>query len=106
MCWISFIEEFWKGQREGTAMGRIEVYRDNPHRYADEEIRFATDRVEEFEVFREHWDWMDITEYHLTWLRSYTAKKFCVAQTGKHNEKDNRRKDERPNTREADSKAG
>jgi len=69
MIWISFTEEYWPGQKEGTTIGRIEVYTGG--RYADEEIPWATSKVKEFNTFRAHWDWMEITEYHLSWLREY-----------------------------------
>jgi len=74
MCWISFIEEYWPGQKPGTTIGRIEVYRDGE--YASEEIPWATGRVERFSAFRDRWDFRDITAYHLEWLRGYVESEF------------------------------
>ncbi len=74
MIFISFVEEYWPGQRENTTMGRIEVYTYNE--YADEEIRWATGKVEKFNAFREHWDFQEITEYHLNWLREYVKNTY------------------------------
>jgi len=65
---ISFIEEFWSGQKPDTTIGRIEVYGDGE--YATEEIPWATDRVDRFGEFRERWDFRNITAYHLEWLLS------------------------------------
>ena len=74
--WISFVEEYWQGQREGTSIGRVEVYpRDSG--YASEEIPWATERVDRFNEFRDRWDFREITAYHLEWMRDYIDKNFC-----------------------------
>ena len=76
MCFISFVEEYWPGQKPGTTIGRIEVHtRDSD--YADEEIGWATARVDRFNKFRARWDFRDITAYHLEWLREYVKREFC-----------------------------
>ena len=76
MIFISFVEEFWNGQKENTTMGRIEVYTDGE--YADEEIRWGTYRVDDFYEFRAAWDFRDITEHQLEWLRKYVAKEYMI----------------------------
>ena len=75
---VSFVEEYWRRQLPNTTMGRIEVRDDDISPYAIEEIRWATDKVEEFAWFRERWDFRDIMPYHLEWLREYVGRKYCI----------------------------
>ena len=65
---ISFVEEYWPGQKENTTVGRIEVHKPNDE-YASEEIRWGTYKVKEFLEFREKWDFRDITESQLERLK-------------------------------------
>ncbi len=73
---ISFVEEYWPNQKPGTSIGRIEVYTDKI--YADEEIRWAADKLENFYEFREAWDFRDITEHQLNWLRDFVKRTYVA----------------------------
>lgn len=75
MYFASFVEEYWPGQKSGTSMGRVEVYK-NDDQYASEEIRWATSKVERFHEFRDRWDFREITEYHLAWMRKFIEENF------------------------------
>ena len=89
--YLSFVEEFWNGQIEGSSMGRIEVKYPNSHPkkdpdgYHEEEIRwgFFKDKREDFEEFREAWDDEGISEKMLKWLRKYMGKVFMVKKERK-----------------------
>ena len=73
---LSFIEEFWQGQKVKT-MGRVEVYIED-EQYAIEEIRWGTDKVEEFSKFRDKWDFEDVGQKTLDKIRKTLDEKFCV----------------------------
>lgn len=73
---LDFVEEFWQGQIVKT-MGRVEVY-DDADKYAIEEIRWATDRIEEFSEFRDKWDFKDVSQKILDKIRKILDEKFCV----------------------------
>jgi hypothetical protein len=74
---ISFIEEFWpmKPKYQDYIMGRIEVAKLGEE-YASEEIRFFTDRTEEFLKFRERWDFRYVTKERLEKIRNIITQKF------------------------------
>ena len=67
---LSFIEEYWQGQKPNSAVGRIEVtdVRDETG-YACEEIRIGTYKLDEYQVFREKWDWKSVTKEELDTIR-------------------------------------
>jgi len=72
---ISFIEEcIMNPDYYGYVGGRIEVYRKGP--YADEEIRFFTDKVEKFNAFRDAWDMKDVNEEELQTIRKIAQSYF------------------------------
>ncbi len=73
---LNFVEEFWRGQIVKT-MGRVEVY-DDTEKYAIEEIRWGTDKVEEFSKFREKWDFKDVDKKILNKIRKIIKKKFLL----------------------------
>lgn len=73
--WVSFVEEFWPGQRP-KVMCRIEVYEKlEKSPYTTEEIHFCTDRKEDYYDFREKWDWKTISKKNLEKVRTI-AKSF------------------------------
>lgn len=74
---ISFIEEFWqmKPQYKDYIIGRVEVYGPKDF-YASEEIRFRTDKQDEFYKFREKWDFKDISKRELIQIRAIVREKF------------------------------
>ena len=73
--WITFVEEYWEGQRP-KVMCRIEVYeKPSKSQYASEEIHFCTDREETYYKFREKWDWRTISKKRLEKVRKI-AKSF------------------------------
>ncbi len=78
MYFLSFVENVIRNPNyRGYRSGRIEVYddeTDNP--YAEEEIHFLTDRVDEYLEFREKFDFEEVTEKKLDKLRSITKNKF------------------------------
>jgi hypothetical protein len=45
--------------------------------YPTEEIRWLTKRVDEFEAFRDKWDFKDVNQKTLDMIRDTTARKFC-----------------------------
>ena len=80
---ISFVEEFGSNPDYfDWIFGRIEVYYphplSNPYGYADEEIHWMVqpENRDRFYEFRDRWDFIDITEYHLNWLRDWVKKKY------------------------------
>ena len=82
---ISFIEEFSMNPKyQGWSFGRIEVHYPPSHPeankwgYTDEEIRWCVcpSSRDKFFEFRERWDFIDITEYHLNWLRDFMKRKY------------------------------
>ena len=50
---ISFIEEFWDGQKPGTWIGRVKIHEDSGK---STEITLSSKNREEVEVLREKWD--------------------------------------------------
>ena len=50
---ISFIEEFWDGQKPGTWIGRVEIHEDSGK---STEIALSSKNREEVEALREKWD--------------------------------------------------
>ena len=70
--WLNFVEEYWPGQLPNTVIARIEVYDTLSEReFADEEIRVGTSDVDRYNRLVEHWDWAEVTEYHIEWLKKY-----------------------------------
>ena len=67
---INFIEEFRPGQREGYIMGRLEIDNDK------KEDRFFTNKEEEFNKFRERWDFRYVTKERLEKIRKIIKEKF------------------------------
>ena len=65
---ISFIEEFWSGQKV-KHLGRVEVY-DDYSEYAIDEIRFAFNDTELYSKIREKWDFKKVTEKELKELEN------------------------------------
>jgi len=75
---VSFIgESIMNPAFYGYVGGRIEVTpSDTKTGYASEEIRFLTKRVEEFETFRDKYDFKDVDKKTLDTIRSITARIF------------------------------
>ena len=75
--YVSFVEEgIMNPQYYGYVGGRIEVRRPEDH-WASEEIRFFTNRLDEFYAFRELWDGEDVTNKELAIIRKIIKKEFC-----------------------------
>lgn len=73
---ISFIEEgVLNPDYRGYVAGRVEVGVENEP-YAVEEIRFLTDRREEFHAFREKWDLRDVNQEQLDEIRNAIKEKY------------------------------
>lgn len=79
---VSFIEEaVLNPSYKGYKAGRVEIFpRDvnDPHlgKYAIEELRFLTDNMEDFEKFREKWDFEIINGSELGLIKKRLAKDF------------------------------
>jgi len=73
---LNFVEEFWKGQIVKT-MGRVEVYTKS-RKYAIEEMRWGTNRVEEFLDFREKWDFKEVNKKTLDKIRERLKNEFLI----------------------------
>jgi len=69
---LSFIEEgILNRDFEGYVCGRVEVYEiDSDNQYAIEEIRFFTNKQDEYYRLRERWDFEDVTAKGLERLRA------------------------------------
>jgi hypothetical protein len=72
MYFISFVEEFWDGQREGTWIGRMEYSRDQDDwrddKYPDE-VAIGTANRDAIEALRDEWDFKDVTKEQLDMLK-------------------------------------
>lgn len=75
MKYLSFIEEAVNQDYEGYVGGRVEVWGDG--QYAEEEIRFFTDKREEFWEFREVWDFEYVNDWMLKHLRRKIEGEYC-----------------------------
>ena len=67
---ISFIEEWWQGQKV-KHMGRAEITderKESP--YADEEIPFAFNDTKKYQEIRDKWDWKHVNKEELDKLRN------------------------------------
>ena len=73
---VSFIEEYWAHQVEGTTLGRVEVERLGD-RYPSEEIRWGCQATDEFYAFRDKWDFKYVSEKELSKIRNEIKKKFA-----------------------------
>ena len=70
---LSFIEEAVMNPKYGDYIaGRIEVYKE-PGMYDIEEIRFFTNKQDEYFKFRDTWDFEDVSQAELDEIRK-TAK--------------------------------
>jgi hypothetical protein len=76
---LSFVgEAVMNPAYSGYIGGRIEVTPDvSVTGYPTEEIRFLTKRVDEFEAFRDRYDFKDVSLKTLNAIRDTTARKFC-----------------------------
>lgn len=73
---ISFVEEgVLNPDYEGYVAGRVEVSVDGIV-YAVEEIRFLTDKQEEYYKFRAKWDFQYVNEGQLVEIRETIKEKF------------------------------
>lgn len=74
---IQFVEEFWqmKPKYRDYRIGRVEVTKLDEE-YAGEEIRFLTNKIDEFLKFRTKWDFKYITAKRLEWIRTIVDDKF------------------------------
>jgi len=67
---ISFVEEYWKGQLP-KIMCRIEIFEEpSKSPYAIEEIHFATDNEKAYYKFREKWDLETLSRKKLEIVRN------------------------------------
>jgi len=48
---LSFVKEYWPGQKEGTIIGRIEVTHPTDEHYPSEELRISCDDIAEYREF-------------------------------------------------------
>lgn len=65
---VSFVEEFWPGQKEGASIGRVEVY-ERGQEYAVDELRWGTRDVDGFLDFENKWDFKELSESELASLK-------------------------------------
>lgn len=79
LYFLSFIEEFVMNPKYNDYIaGRIEVYdKTSDNVYAVEEIRWFTKKQKEFIKFRENWDFKDINQKSLDWLRVFMEENYC-----------------------------
>jgi hypothetical protein len=66
---LSWIEEFWPGQREDVILGRVEVERPGDL-YPSEEIRFVLPNTQSSYAFRDKWDFKYVSEKELLELKA------------------------------------
>lgn len=80
---LSFIREFGGNPDYADySFGRVEVSRPGD-KYPSEEIRFCTSRLNEFERFRDRWDFQDVTAEELALVRKTIAERFAESPGGK-----------------------
>ena len=73
--YLSFVEEsVMNPDYRGFIGGRVEVY--SKGLYADREIRFFTDRRDEYSVFREKWDFKIVTAEKLAEIEKEIKERF------------------------------
>jgi len=73
---VSFIEEAVMNLKyRDYIAGRIEVYKD-PAVYDIEEIRFFTNKQDEYFKFRDRWDFEDVSQAELDELRKTAEEDF------------------------------
>ena len=73
---VSFIEEYWAHQVEGTTIGRVEVERPGDQ-YPSEEIRWGCQATGGFYAFRDKWDFKYVSAKELLKIRNEIKKKFA-----------------------------
>lgn len=76
---ISFIEECIQNPEFYDYVGgRIEITDELSDRfYATNEIRFFTNKIDEFYDFRERWDFKTVSKKKLVYIEKITEEKFC-----------------------------
>lgn len=73
---VSFVEEYWPKQRV-EIMCRIEVSpRPAKDAYDKDEIHFYTNKVDEYERLREKWDFKDVSQEELGYIKKYIEDNF------------------------------
>ena len=73
---VSFIEEgILNPDYKGYVAGRVEVNLEGAV-YAVEEIRFLTDKRDEFYRFREKWDFKDVDQEELDEVRTTIKERY------------------------------
>ena len=76
---LSFVEEVIQGKDfEGYVAGRLEIYSLGPH--ADEEVRFFTNDLENFNGFRKQWDFSNVTKAELKQIKTEITTKFQLRE--------------------------
>lgn len=66
---LSFVEEYWQGQQPHSVIARIEVCDYDKDDYPIEEIRIGTYKLDEYQRFREEWDFKDVSAEELDQIR-------------------------------------
>ena len=75
---LSFVEEMvFNPDFKNYVGGRVEVFI-KEEEYDIEEIRFFTNRREEFRKFRNEWDFKDVSTKQLNQIRQIIQKKFLI----------------------------
>jgi len=72
---VSFVEEFWPGQQEGSVIARVEVERPGDI-YSSEEIRIYCMGSQGYRDFRDKYDFTYVSEKTLDTIREKIKKDF------------------------------
>lgn len=74
---LSFVEEFWRGQIKGSVIARVEVERPSDH-YPSEELRIACMDSPEYREFRDKYDFTYVSEKTLDTVRERIKREFLL----------------------------
>lgn len=75
--WLNFVGEFiMNSNYEGYIAGRIEI-RDNYNPYSMEEMRYFTNKVQEFNSFDNKWDLKQVSKRQIERIKRIVKEKFC-----------------------------
>ena len=80
VIFVSFVEEYWKGQMEGSVMARVEVEYPGDQ-YPREEIRIACMASPEYYAFRDKYDFSYVSEKTLDMIRDRIKRDFILKKT-------------------------